>query len=268
LGFLFSTRAHTKDKTNLYIFLTPRVIQSPEEATKVADTKRNQIDELREEQIKLYRGGRETTGGDAQIEPAIESLQYRETEEPDSGIETAPDQSDTVDPRSPSPDQSNAATLNDGDQSPAAKTAKQPPEPPGTPMKEKRAPTVGMSAYTPASSSAAASEDNGTDDAGKHRKDTDAEPTNEQTPLEPAAQPSGTPHGYTLQVAAVKNTRQADEILVQLTGLGYAAYTVQNKIGDDVWYRLRVGFFERREDASKLMARLRSAQFNPILIKF
>ncbi len=54
LGYAFKKEADSNDRTNLYIFLTPRVIQSPEEATAVSKQKREQIDELREENIKLY----------------------------------------------------------------------------------------------------------------------------------------------------------------------------------------------------------------------
>jgi general secretion pathway protein D len=57
LGWLFKTRSTGGDKTNLFIFITPRVIQNPQEAKSVFESKKNTIDELREAQIKLYRGG-------------------------------------------------------------------------------------------------------------------------------------------------------------------------------------------------------------------
>ena len=95
--------------------------------------------------------------------------------------------------------------------------------------------------------------------------------TSSDTPIassQPLAQTNTLHQGYTLQVAAVKSAQQADTLLKKLTDLGYSAYTVQNKNGTDVWYRLRVGVFGRPEDAKKLMERLRDEQFNPILIKF
>ncbi|WP_319409236.1 type II secretion system secretin GspD [uncultured Desulfosarcina sp.] len=58
LGWLFKTRSKGSDKTNLFIFITPKVIQNPGEATAVFESKKNQIDEMREMQIKLYQGGK------------------------------------------------------------------------------------------------------------------------------------------------------------------------------------------------------------------
>jgi len=61
LGWLFKTRSKGGDRTNLYIFITPKVLQNPSEASAISKVKKNQIDDLRELQIKLYQGG----GGDA-----------------------------------------------------------------------------------------------------------------------------------------------------------------------------------------------------------
>ncbi|MCB2148026.1 MAG: type II secretion system secretin GspD [Deltaproteobacteria bacterium] len=61
LGWLFKTRSKGSDKTNLFIFITPKVIQNPGEATAVFESKKNQIDEMREMQIKLYQGGKVPT---------------------------------------------------------------------------------------------------------------------------------------------------------------------------------------------------------------
>ncbi|MBR9982475.1 MAG: type II secretion system secretin GspD, partial [Desulfatitalea sp.] len=53
-GALFSSRASGFEKSNLYVFLTPRVIQDTDEATKVSRQKRQQIEGSLEENIKLY----------------------------------------------------------------------------------------------------------------------------------------------------------------------------------------------------------------------
>ena len=73
LKYLFSTTSNNNSKTNLYVFLTPRVIQNPDEATNVSNTKRNQIDKLREENIKLYK-----------YEPAPESPEAPMESKPES----------------------------------------------------------------------------------------------------------------------------------------------------------------------------------------
>ncbi len=87
LGYAFRKSSDSNDKTNLYIFLTPRVIQNPEEASSVAKEKRNQIDELREENIKLYHRDQMDESSDQKEESKVESFKYeeeKEASEPDS----------------------------------------------------------------------------------------------------------------------------------------------------------------------------------------
>ena len=54
LGWLFRDRSETAERTNLYIFLTPRVIKSPAEAREIMQDKRHQMDTIQEGEIKLY----------------------------------------------------------------------------------------------------------------------------------------------------------------------------------------------------------------------
>ena len=61
LGWLFKTRSKGSEKSNLFIFITPKVIQNPGEATGVSESKKTEIDGLREMQIKLYQGGEDTS---------------------------------------------------------------------------------------------------------------------------------------------------------------------------------------------------------------
>ena len=55
LGWLFRNRSELNSKTNLYIFLTPRVIKSPAEAQEILKDKKDQIDTIQEGKIKLYQ---------------------------------------------------------------------------------------------------------------------------------------------------------------------------------------------------------------------
>jgi general secretion pathway protein D len=57
LGFLFRSKSTGRVKTNLYIFLTPRVIQNPGEADQVYGTKKEEMDTIEQGEIKLYKGG-------------------------------------------------------------------------------------------------------------------------------------------------------------------------------------------------------------------
>lgn len=54
LGWLFKYKSEATQKQNLYIFLTPRVVQDPGEAVKIYDDKRDRIEGLREGEIKLF----------------------------------------------------------------------------------------------------------------------------------------------------------------------------------------------------------------------
>jgi len=54
LGWLFKKRGDETIKTNLYVFLTPRVIQNPGEALGIFQQKREQMDSIQEGEIKYY----------------------------------------------------------------------------------------------------------------------------------------------------------------------------------------------------------------------
>jgi len=55
-GWLFKTVANTRQKTNLYVFLEPHIIENPEEAEEIYREKRDNIDKLRDGVIKMYEG--------------------------------------------------------------------------------------------------------------------------------------------------------------------------------------------------------------------
>jgi len=54
LGWLFRKRGEESVKTNLYVFLTPRVIQNPSEASGIFQQKKNQLDTIKGGEIKYY----------------------------------------------------------------------------------------------------------------------------------------------------------------------------------------------------------------------
>jgi len=56
-GWLFKTVADTSQRTNLYVFLEPHIIENPaEEAEEIYREKRKDIDERRDSVIKMYEG--------------------------------------------------------------------------------------------------------------------------------------------------------------------------------------------------------------------
>ncbi len=54
LGYLFKTTARGGDKTNLYVFITPHVVENPAEAKAILDSKKDEIDQIKEGKIKMY----------------------------------------------------------------------------------------------------------------------------------------------------------------------------------------------------------------------
>ena len=80
LGWLFKSVSRSQNKTNLFIFLTPHIIENPAEAREIYEEKKEEIDRVREGVIKMYkkpkaRGKKQEVEGD----------QIRELR--DSGIE-------------------------------------------------------------------------------------------------------------------------------------------------------------------------------------
>ena len=54
-GMLFNTLSRAGEKTNLFVFLTPHVIENPAEANKIYNQKKEQIDSIKEGKIKMYQ---------------------------------------------------------------------------------------------------------------------------------------------------------------------------------------------------------------------
>jgi general secretion pathway protein D len=54
LGYLFKTTSRAKERTNLFVFLTPHVVNNPAEATELYQKKKEVIDKIKEGYIKMY----------------------------------------------------------------------------------------------------------------------------------------------------------------------------------------------------------------------
>ena len=64
LGYLFRSTARGGDRTNLFVFITPHVIENPAEAKAILDSKKDQIETIKEGNIKMYEKSLDTTGPD------------------------------------------------------------------------------------------------------------------------------------------------------------------------------------------------------------
>jgi general secretion pathway protein D len=56
LGRAFTSSGRSRDKTNLFIFLTPHIVEDPAEATRLYERKKEGIDRMEESVIKMYEG--------------------------------------------------------------------------------------------------------------------------------------------------------------------------------------------------------------------
>jgi general secretion pathway protein D len=64
-GYLFKTTAQGGDKTNLYVFITPHVVENPAEAKAILDSKKDEIDKIKEGKIKMYEKSLDLPGQDS-----------------------------------------------------------------------------------------------------------------------------------------------------------------------------------------------------------
>jgi cell division protein FtsN len=72
---------------------------------------------------------------------------------------------------------------------------------------------------------------------------------------------------YTIQVASIKEARPAEEMAAKLVKKGYPAYVMRSVVSGKVWYRVRIGGFKERSEASSLVARLKKEKMSPIVIQ-
>jgi len=55
LGWLFKSISRSQNKTNLFVFLTPHIIENPTEADEIYKEKKGGIDRVQEGVIKMYK---------------------------------------------------------------------------------------------------------------------------------------------------------------------------------------------------------------------
>ena len=81
-----------------------------------------------------------------------------------------------------------------------------------------------------------------------------------------APEPAGA--GFAIQVAALKESTDADAIVKRLAGKGYPAYVVTPAKGAPAMYKVRVGKYKDRHEADTVAARLqKEEQFKPWIVK-
>lgn len=72
---------------------------------------------------------------------------------------------------------------------------------------------------------------------------------------------------YTIQVAAVKEIGNAERLVDKLRSKGYPAYQVRVEMpGKGVWHRVRVGAFEKRAAADRMLAKLKAGRYSGMVV--
>lgn len=72
IGWLFKYQSSSRERRNLYVFITPRIVETPVEARKIHDEKKEDIEKMEETVIETYRKNRLRIG-DEPRKPGLEN---------------------------------------------------------------------------------------------------------------------------------------------------------------------------------------------------
>lgn len=73
---------------------------------------------------------------------------------------------------------------------------------------------------------------------------------------------------FTIQVAAVKSSQNAEKLVLDLRQKGFDAYQIRSQSPNgETWYRVRVGAFQHRSEAQSTLARLSKIQINGMVLQ-
>jgi cell division protein FtsN len=73
---------------------------------------------------------------------------------------------------------------------------------------------------------------------------------------------------YTVQVAASKDRKIANELVTKYIKKGYPAYTVVGKLAENnIWFRVRIGSYKDKADARKMLQKLKNEKCKPIIVE-
>ena len=91
-------------------------------------------------------------------------------------------------------------------------------------------------------------------------------PTKEKTTAPKKADPAGPV--YTIQAASVRNAKDADQLIQKLKKSGYPAYRAIGKIpGKGIWFRVRIGEYDNKSEARRILDNLKKLGLKPMLVK-
>ncbi|MBC2696667.1 MAG: SPOR domain-containing protein [Desulfobacteraceae bacterium] len=71
----------------------------------------------------------------------------------------------------------------------------------------------------------------------------------------------------TIQVASLKDSKDADEMVAKLKKKGYPAYRISSNIPEKgIWHRVRIGYFKDKAEAGSTLDELKKEKYGPILM--
>ena len=71
----------------------------------------------------------------------------------------------------------------------------------------------------------------------------------------------------TIQVASLKDSKDADEMVAKLKKKGYPAYSISSNIPEKgIWHRVRIGYFKDKAEAGSTLNKLKKEKYGPILV--
>jgi len=71
----------------------------------------------------------------------------------------------------------------------------------------------------------------------------------------------------TIQVASLKDSKDADEMVARLKKKGYPAYRISSNIPEKgIWHRVRIGYFKDKAEAGSTLNKLKKEKYGPILV--
>ena len=81
-------------------------------------------------------------------------------------------------------------------------------------------------------------------------------------------QRSGAKKPFTIQAASIKDFKDAEKLVADLKAKNFAAYKTIGIVPDKgIWFRVRVGRYEDKDEAAETIERLKKEGFEPLLIR-
>ncbi|MEW6674128.1 MAG: SPOR domain-containing protein [Thermodesulfobacteriota bacterium] len=102
---------------------------------------------------------------------------------------------------------------------------------------------------------------------GKKPPENRAEPAEAVEGLKASADNDKTTGSFTVQVAALREAKLADAKVAEFIRKGYPAFRTSGTVsGQGTWYRVRIGSFKDRTEASRMLERLKKEKISGIIV--